>query len=406
MTEPVLHGIRMREGPGGEVRYRLPRCAGGVRRIAWGLVILPALLFAVLPLLTWFDLLFGGVMWPSFFPFAVVSLPVAIGLWALFSRQEVVLGPGHLAAVRRLGPLWRTRRRPLAGLRRVVASSFAGRQPAELIAVFADGPPLALACLCEPACLAWLARDLVRRIQEGGEVQGPLPEVAEESLDPAEERPDPPARSRVRVVSHGGGVVFDIPPWGFGKKNLACLLFAGLLLLAGVGNTAWWLWQRPGSLAGVGPWALGLIWWVPGVVILVALLLSGTRRLSLAVSNGCLWVQQIDLFGERAWHWYADDLASISVQYHYPPWGLAFGSFGTTLAFLCAPGPTKPGTLLKIQPRQGKPVLLLSPDTLDMWSDWADKEWLATRLRALLDVPASAEEAKDDGEKTTEQAPA
>jgi hypothetical protein len=304
--------------------------------------------------------------------------PLGLGLAILLGRREVRLAGGKLRTTERVGPLWRTKRWPLAKLREVQIvglfptpaegvseDRFLGRADA-LTGVLADGTRFMIAPGYPRRLLAPLAAEVARRTDAGFDAPEPVEVVTlVPSAPPFTEwevgECERPAASRAAVEEHPDGVTVNLPPVGFGGANGTMILVGLVAVVIGVGigyagaGTA-----KPQKVlvgAGVVVTAVGGLLAVSGVR-------EARRRTVLGVVGRRLLVFQTGLVRSSRREWAADDLAAVRV-----------GPSGVRVNDEDVPA-------LNLVPRAGPPVTLLTG------RDVSELAWLAGLLRRHLRAPA------------------
>jgi hypothetical protein len=371
----------------GEVRFELPVRPLGALRWVGALLVGFGLLFAWAPAGNFWEAIGqwrqghagrDGTAFALFeLPFLIAGcMPILLGLVILFGRCTVGWRSGELRCTERLGPLSWTRQMPATPVARLEVSSArassGGAPPREfagfaaLVVHFADGSRRLLVLGYPSDLLLQLARQL-REYLGGSVVTSASGDV---ELFESIAAPEPadvlvqPEGSEVAVEGGTDRLRLVVPPAGVwrGSKGLflMALFWCGGMLVLTLG------------FAVIGPdqpdrvpwfvWLILLSFWLIGAGLLAASVNMGRRSAVLEAERGRLRVQVRGLFGERDWEWQQDELAALRV-----------GESGMEVNDV-------PVLELQVHPRVGKKVGLLSG------RDEQELRWMATRLRAILDL--------------------
>ena len=156
---------------------------------------------------------------------------------------------------------------------------------------------------------------IVRMSEPHDELQTDQPLDADS--DPVEEvRPSLPAGTQIVIERFADGLTIQIPPAGLWRGTYGLFFFAliwngfisvvtaamlGSLLggNAGKDNTAWI------------PLAFCSIFWLVGIILLLASLNMGRRRAAIAVTGGTLMIIQTGIFGSKQRDWEPGDVEAV-----------------------------------------------------------------------------------------------
>ena len=147
---------------------------------------------------------------------------------------------------------------------------------------------------------------------------------------------------------------------------LMALFWCGMMMILTVGLAVF----GPGQSASM-PWFVWLLllgFWLIGAGLLAGSVNMGRRSAVLEADRGRLRVRVRGIFGERDWEWRRDELAALRT-----------GGSGLEVNDV-------PVIELQVHPRVGSKIGLLSG------RDEQELRWIATRLRAVLDVPSRPKE--------------
>jgi hypothetical protein len=252
--------------------------------------------------------------------------PVWLGLAILAGRPEVTLRGGKLRTTERVGPLWRTKRWPLAKLRRVEIVGFSPTTvPKEgtllsrldaLAGVLDDGTRFMIVPGYPRRLLYPFAEELARRCDvkfDAPTTDRPAVEVV--TIVPAggplaawnQDGRQKPIDSRAVVDDSPEGVTISLPPFGFRGGPVAMILFGGLAAAGAVAAAA-----IVGRLSG---WAVLAVAGVGTVGLLVAIhgVRVARRGVIIAVVGRRLLILQTGLLRSQERTWEADELQTVRV---------------------------------------------------------------------------------------------
>lgn len=328
--------IVVTESDNGDVRFQFPR-----REFGWARLIGFVFIAAAGGLLFWAvrnavndwrpqnqpldvpDFIFLGL---NLFLAAFAYFPLWLGLAVLAGRREVTLSGGKLRTTERVGPLWRTKRWPMAKLDSLqVVPFFPGDSPNPrkgsllsqldaLSGVLADGKRFMVVPAYPRRLLNPFAEELARRCHCKFDRSEYVPlDVARKRLDDAAldiwnlgGRPQPQS-SRAVVEDGPDGVTISLPPMGFGCGSVALLVVGTVLVAAAVAITVF-----AGKLMGMKVLLVdaagtgGLLLALHGVRI-------ARRRVVVAVVGRQLLILQTGLIRSKRQSWPADELTAARV---------------------------------------------------------------------------------------------
>ncbi len=203
--------------------------------------------------------------------------------------------------------------------------------------------------------------------------------VVPEWTDFSGERTEQPLRSRIIVSEDDGGTTFTIPAAGvfsgalfllvFGSIWSGVVLFIALLVLSGPGVV------HPAALLLIPFFLIGLI------LLLIGCHLA-RRRVILSVRDGVLTVRREGLFGARDRQWPVEALAGVTAVQEWRQVTTTDASTGVTSTS------QQLVTLLRILPVEEAAFKLEGTYGMVATAVPSEWEWLATRLRQVLELPA------------------
>jgi hypothetical protein len=218
--------------------------------------------------------------------------------------------------------------------------------------------------------LEWLAATLRQRLS--------FPDLETARGVVLADRAIPPAASQIVDLPMSGGASFDVPPLGWNGMTKSLAIIGGVIIAVVLVVVAGIVIAR--SAEGqldigflIRAIVFGGFFAFLGLVCLAIGIQVALGRAAIAVSHGQLMIAQAGPLRSKQRQWDGTNLAAIRV-----------GPSGTQMNNQDLPE-------LQIVPQGGKKVGLFAG------RDQAELEWLATRLRQLLNVPAlTSEEAGEN----------
>lgn len=377
---------------GDAIAFELPRRPLGGLKVGAAFMVAFGLAFAAAPLATAvaglgaspdpFDLIFLAF---SLIFVAGGGLVALLGLAAVAGCSSVVIRPGTIVAVERLGPLRWRRSAPAAGLQRLEVirgrTRINGRPVREgpaaelsaLSAEFEDGRRFLLVVCYPESWLLPLADTLSAELVEDrpavlvGREEPPAVEVVRVDADDEGRRGAPvarPAGSTVTLAENPDGITLTIPPAGLRKGSRGLFAFAvlwcGFMTVFTTGIVA-------GPLLGASfsgsIWAMVgfcALFWAIGVFLIVASINMGRRRAIIDVVDDVLLINRANLFGLKSHQWDGAELETVIVG----PSGLEVNEV--------------PVLELKVCPKTGREVGLFAGRDAD------ELRWIAWKVRERL----------------------
>ena len=331
-----------------------------------------------------------SILFPLFgVPFFVVGLvPIAMGVTLLFGRPEFEIRDERFRSGPRLGPLHRSKWRPIDDIERLEVNRFgpSPNSPLHVLRVHVGEKfPMNITGSRDGAWLEQLARAIAARLDRA-ELFGDPPEVIVRDRDPdleddeskpmpipisIEDPGPPPATSKLWVEDSPTGPTIFIPPRGIRGKPVPALLFFAVIWLAmtnaiGVAFVAGRISPSAGPIMGtILACAVLLIFESAGFGMLLSAISLARRRAILDVTDGgrTLLATRSGLRKSSQREVSADAISAIQVQ-----------NSGTTIN-------DKPLRQVSIQIADEREIKLLTG------APEAELVWLAHKLRHALAAP-------------------